>query len=232
MIFRGWQKNSLNEWPGKICSVVWVSGCNFRCPFCYNPDLVLHPEKLPKIEESEVIDYLKENKDMLDGVAITGGEPLIQNKEELVGFIKKVKELGLQFAVETNGTNPEMIEFLIKNQLVDYFAMDVKAPLEQEKYNQLTGVQVDLKKIKKSIKIIIDADVDSEFRTTVVPGLLNQEDILKITDYIKEGKGYYLQKFQPKETVGDVPKVEVYSDEWFEELKSKVAKKINIKLRT
>jgi pyruvate formate lyase activating enzyme len=208
-----------------------VGGCNFRCPFCYNPDLVLNSEKLPVFDSKEILSYLKENQALLDGVTITGGEPLIQKKEVLIDFIKKVKELNLGVAIETNGTNPEMIEFLITHKLVDYLAMDVKAPLEQEKYNQLTGVQVDLKKIKKSIKIIKEAKIDSEFRTTVVPGLLNQEDILKITDYIKEGKGYYLQKFQSKETVGDVPKAEVYSDEWFEELKSKVAKKINIKLR-
>jgi len=232
MIFRGWQKISLNEWPGKVCSVVWVSGCNFCCPFCYNPDLVLRPEKLPKFLEEEVLMYLSKNKNLIDGVAITGGEPLIQKKEDLVAFIKKIKKLGLQFAVETNGTNPEMIEFLIKNKLVDYIAMDIKAPLLQEKYNQLTGVKVDLKKIKKSIKIIIDSSINSEFRTTVVPGLLKEDDILEIVKEVRKGQSYFLQKFQPKETVGIIPETKAYSAEWFKNLEKRIQKKINIKLRT
>jgi len=231
MIFRGWEKVSLNEWPGKICSVVWVSGCNFRCPFCYNPDLVLNYKNLPKISQKEVLGYLEREKDMFDGVAITGGEPLLQKKDELINFIKKIKKLGFQFAVETNGTNPEMIGFLIKKKLIDYIAMDVKAPLNQEKYDKLTGVNVDLKNIKKSIKIIISSDIESEFRTTIVPGFLNKNDILEIIKDIQGAKSYYLQKFQLKKTIGQIPKVEGYSNEWFIELKEKIEKKVNIKLR-
>jgi pyruvate formate lyase activating enzyme len=231
MIFRGWQKNSFNEWPGKICSVVWVEGCNFRCPFCYNPDLVLHPEKLPSFSSEEVLTYLKENQALLDGVAITGGEPLIQKKQDLIDFIKKVKALNLGVAIETNGSNPSMIEFLIIHQLVDYLAMDVKAPLEREKYNQLTGIKTDLKKIKKSIKIIKQAEIDSEFRTTVIPGLLNRQDILVIAQYLSGAKSYYLQKFQSSETVGQVPLAKAYSDQWFKDLSLEIKEKINIKLR-
>ncbi len=231
MVFRGWQKTSLNEWPGKVCSIVFIQGCNFRCPFCYNYDLVLNPEKLPLIKEKEILDYCKKNKDLLDGVMITGGEPLINKKKDLIKFIKKVKKLGLKVGIETNGTNPKMIKYLIVNNLVDYLAMDIKAPLTQRKYAQLTGVKVDLKKIKKSIKIIIDSNIDSEFRTTVVPGLLNEDDILKIVQEIKGGKKYYLQQFQKGETLGHLPKIDVYSQKWFKEVKEKVKDLIDIELR-
>ncbi|MBU4369744.1 MAG: radical SAM protein [Nanoarchaeota archaeon] len=253
MVFRGWQKTSLNEWPGKVCSVVFLQSCNFRCSFCYNYDLVLNPKKLPLIKEKQVLNYCKKNKDLLDGVMITGGEPLkIKNqksilrlrsglmvskvepskiKNNLLEFIKKVKKLGLKVGVETNGSNPEMIDFLIKNKLVDYLAMDVKAPLIQEKYNQMTGVKVDLKKIKKSIRIIINSNIESEFRTTVIPGLLNEDDILKIAKEIKGGKKYYLQQFQKGETLGQLPKIDVYSQKWFKEIKEKIKNLIDIELR-
>ncbi len=231
MVFRGWQKTSLNEWPGKVCSVVFLQGCNFRCPFCYNYDLVLNPEKLPLIKEKQILDYCKKNKDLLDGVMITGGEPLIQKKEDLIRFIKKVKGLGLRVGIETNGTNPRMTEFLIANDLVDYLAMDVKAPLIQEKYNQITGAKVDLKKIRKSIIIIIDSNIESEFRTTVIPGLLNEDDILKIVQEIKGGKKYCLQQFQKGETLGQLPKIDVYSQKWFKGIKEKIKNLIDIELR-
>ena len=231
MVFRGWQKTSLNEWPGKVCSVVFLQGCNFRCPFCYNYNLVLNPEKLPLIKEKRILDYCKKNKDLLDGVMITGGEPLIQKKEDLIRFIKKVKGLGLRVGIETNGTNPKMIEFLIANDLVDYLAMDVKAPLIQERYNQTTGAKVDLKKIRKSIRIIIDSNIESEFRTTVIPGLLNEDDILKITQEIKGGKKYCLQQFQKGETLGRLPKIDVYSQKWFKDIKEKIKNLIDIELR-
>lgn len=231
MVFRGWQKTSLNEWPGKVCSVVFLQGCNFRCPFCYNYDLVLNPEKLPLVKEKQVLDYCKKNKDLLDGVMITGGEPLIKKKKDLIRFIKKVKALGLRVGIETNGTNPKMIQFLIANDLVDYLAMDIKAPLIQEKYNQITGTKVDLKKIRKSIKIIIDSNIESEFRTTVVPGLLNEDDILKIVQEIKGGKKYYLQQFQKGETLGQLPKIDIYSQKWFKEIKEKIKNLIDIELR-
>ncbi|MBL7141967.1 anaerobic ribonucleoside-triphosphate reductase activating protein [Patescibacteria group bacterium] len=231
MVFKGWQKTSLNEWPGKVCSVVWTSGCNFCCPFCYNYDLVLNPEKLPLIKEKQILDYCKKNKDLLDGIMITGGEPLINKKEDLIRFIKKAKKLGLKIGIETNGTNPKMIQFLIVNDLVDYLAMDIKAPLIQERYDQITGGKVDLKNIKKSVKIIIDSEIDSEFRTTVVPGLLNQDDILKITQDIKGAKKYYLQQFQPGNTLGKVPKLRPYSQEWFKKTARKIKDLTNIELR-
>ncbi|MDD4996182.1 MAG: anaerobic ribonucleoside-triphosphate reductase activating protein [Patescibacteria group bacterium] len=242
MIFRGWQKISLNEWPGKVCSVIFVGGCNFRCPFCYNRDLVLNPEKLPLIKEKEILNYCQKNKDLLDGIMITGGEPLkdqspeTKNKKgagDLVDFIKKIKKIGLMIGVETNGTNPKMIAYLIKNKLIHYLAVDIKAPLKIKKYNQLTGVLIDLDNIKESIKIIINSKIDYEFRTTVVPGLLNEKDILEIIKSIRGAKKYYLQKFQPQKTIRKIQIKNDYRQDWFEKILKNLRKntKIDVKLR-
>jgi pyruvate formate lyase activating enzyme len=265
MLFKGWQKTSLNEWPGKVCSVVFISGCNFRCPFCYNKDLVLFPDKLPNIKSKDVLNYCFKNKDLIDGVMITGGEPL-QNKklnikykkrntknklakhessdgaekleDDLVEFIKQVRKINLKVGLETNGSNPEMLEYLVKNKLIDYVAMDIKAPLNQGKYNQLTGIKIDLQKIKKSIKIIKNlpsASWRSEFRTTVIPGWHSQKDLIEIAEELKGLKGcYYLQKFiKSGETLGVTPKAEQYSDDWFRQTEqeiNKIIKKINLRI--
>jgi len=135
--------------------------------------------------------------------------------------------------VETNGTNPEMVAYLIKNKLVDYLAMDIKAPLEKERYGQLTGVAADLEKIKESIRIIIDSKIDHEFRTTVVPGLLDKKDILGIIRSIRGARKYYLQKFQPGETVGDVSVKNDYGRDWFKAVLKDLRENtsINIELR-
>jgi len=231
MIFYGWQKESLIEWPGKICSVVFVGGCNFRCPFCHNPDLISSSPQLPEIKESEVLDYCLRNKDLLDGLALTGGEPLISKKEDLVSFIQKVQKIGLLIEIETNGSNPDMIAYLLAKKLVDYIAMDIKAPLDTKKYNEVSGVKVNLNNIKKSINIIIDSGIDYEFRTTVIPGLLNDDDILKICTQIKGASKYYLQQFRP-ENVFDckLKEVKPYPQEWFVQMAKKI-NGLNIEIR-
>ncbi|MDD3102222.1 MAG: anaerobic ribonucleoside-triphosphate reductase activating protein [Patescibacteria group bacterium] len=225
MIFKGWRKESFIEWPGKITTVVFVGGCNFCCPFCYNRTLVLHPQELPDIDEKEVLQYLEENKKMIEGVVITGGEPLtsFNLKSPLIEFIKKVKELELVVGIETNGTNPAAIEYLIKNKLIDYIAMDIKAPLESKKYQQLSQKSVNLGNIKKSIKMIIASKLDYEFRTTVVPGLLNQDDILKIAKQIKGAKKYALNQFNPKDVIDKkTGLIKPYSKKWFNETAKKI----------
>jgi pyruvate formate lyase activating enzyme len=209
MFFYGWQKTSLIEWPNKISTVLFVGGCNFRCPFCYNRDLVLNYFKLPKISERKILDFLKSRKGLLDGVMITGGEPLAfidRSKKDLFDFIKKVKKIGFEVGIETNGSNPEVLEELINEKLIDYVAMDVKAPLkfnsfkEISKYEELAGVKVDLEKIKRSIDLIKNSGLEYEFRTTVAP-LLSEEDILEIAKELKGVKKYVLQVFQPVETL-------------------------------
>ena len=233
MIFYGWQKESFIEWPGKICSVIFVGGCNFRCPFCHNPDLIPLIPKLPKIEEEEILRHCLRNKDLLDALAITGGEPLMGKKEDLINFIQKIKKIGLLIEIETNGSNPDMIAYLLKKKLVDYIAMDIKAPLDAKRYSEVSGVKVNLSNIKKSIKIITGSNIDYEFRTTVIPCFLNDDDILKISNQIKGATKYYLQQFNPENTFNpNLKSVKPYPQQWFRDISKKILKiNKNLELR-
>ncbi|MCX6665574.1 MAG: anaerobic ribonucleoside-triphosphate reductase activating protein [Euryarchaeota archaeon] len=187
----GFQKTSLLDYPGCISAIVWTVGCNFRCPFCYNKHLVLGTkEKL--FSEDEVFSFLSNRKGLLDGVVISGGEPLLQ--ADIIDFIQKVKALGYLVKVDTNGTNPDKLKELFKKKLLDYVAMDVKAP--KGKYPQLTGVKPDVDVIEQSITLIKDKAPMYEFRTTVVPELLKKEDVVEIAKWIKGAKRYYLQQFK------------------------------------
>jgi len=221
MIFYGLEKSSLIEWPGKVSAVLFVGGCNFRCQFCYNRDLVLNYFKLPKISEEKILRFLKSRKELIDGVMITGGETLAfdekpkipnsKSQNSLIDFIKKVKKMGFGVGIETNGSNPDALQKLIEEKLIDFVAMDVKAPLglksqvpnpkfQIPKYEELTGVKVDLEKIKRSIELIKNSGLDYEFRTTVAP-LLSEEDILEIANELKGVKKFVLQVFRPVDTL-------------------------------
>ena len=213
-MIKGFQKLSLIEYPGKIVAIVFVGKCNFRCPFCYNMDLVKNYKKLPDIPEKEIIDFMSKRRGLLDGIAITGGEPTIQ--KGLSAFIEKIKDMGFLAMIETNGSNPKILKQLIKRKLVDYIAMDIKAPLEN--YDKATGVKVNKKKIQESIDIIRNSEVDYEFRTTVVPKLFNKKDALAIGKWLKGSKHYYLQQFRPERTLDkSFEKVKAYSPEKLKE---------------
>jgi pyruvate formate lyase activating enzyme len=190
MKFGGIQKTSLLDYPDTISAIIWTVGCNFNCPFCYNPQLVNGTVDL--ITEDEIFSFLKKRKGLLEGLSISGGEPLLQN--DIVDFTKKVKKLGYLVKIDTNGTFPDRLKELIEKKLVDYVAMDVKAP--KKKYNQLTGVKTDIKNIEESIDIIKKTAPDYEFKTTFVPELLTKEDIVKIAQWLKGSKKYYLQQFK------------------------------------
>ncbi len=197
MEFKGFQKVSLLDYPGKIVAIVFVGGCNFRCGFCYNRDLVLNHQTLPSISEEEVLEYLEKNKDWLDGLEITGGEPTIH--PDLPSFLEKVKKLGYSVKLDTNGSNPKMLVELLEKHLVDYVAMDVKAPLVEDKYQAVVGIHVNgaLGDVEKSIELLRGSNgLDYEFRTTVVPGLTSKDDIALITQQIKNAKKYFLQQFK------------------------------------
>jgi pyruvate formate lyase activating enzyme len=203
MKFRGWQKTSLIEYPGKISTVLFTGSCNFRCPFCYNRELVLHPRKLPSIGEPEVMGYLRENRHLYHAVMVTGGEPTLHKGLPL--FLAKVSKLGLLAGLETNGTDPVMLNKLIKGKLVDFVAMDIKAPLVWERYRRAAGIS-DRKlfeKVKRSVRMLLGSGLDHEFRTTVVPGIHTEEDIIKISNEIKGARRYVLQQFLPKNTIDE-----------------------------
>lgn len=191
---KGLQKTSLIDYAPYTSCVVFLGGCSFRCPFCQNPDLVLSPEKLETIKQDDLFEFLRKRKKWLDGVCITGGEPTIH--EELPEFIKKIKELGYTVKLDTNGHDPAILKELIDKKLIDYAAMDIKNSLQ--KYNESSGVKVDIEKIKESADIIRNSGIDYEFRMTLVPKLHEKDDLEKIGRWLKGAKRFFLQQFSNK----------------------------------
>lgn len=275
----GIQKSTLIDYPGKMACTVFLIGCNFRCPFCYSSELVL-PEKIklqPKISAKDFFDFLKERKGLLDGVVICGGEPTMN--EDLPDFIKKIKKLGYLIKLDTNGSNPEMLRELIEggmrtlakrdslssltslplrgNSLIDYVAMDIKAPLgvkiqkskteplfmeakakkrisfpspsKSQKYDVAAKVKVDLDKIKKSIEIIKNSGLGYEFRTTVVPTIHIKEDIIEIARELSPAQKYYLQNFKPEKTIDPkFERIKPYSKNFLREIKKEISRFFDI----
>ncbi len=200
MIFGGFQQLSLIDYPGKICAIAFTIGCNFRCAFCHNKELVL-PEliaKQPIITEDDILTFLKTRIGKLEALCITGGEPSLY--DDLDKFLQKIKQLGLLIKLDTNGTNPTILSKILDAKLVDYIAMDIKAPLTTQDYNKITGVQVNLDNIKKSIELIKTKLSDYEFRTTIEPSL-REQDILQIAKYLAPAKKYFLQEFRTGNTL-------------------------------
>ncbi|MFH1894329.1 MAG: anaerobic ribonucleoside-triphosphate reductase activating protein [Patescibacteria group bacterium] len=199
MIIGGLQELTLIDYPGRLAATVFLCGCNFRCPWCYSSEIVL-PEKIkvqPEFSEKEFFEFLKQRKNLIEGVVLCGGEPTMS--KDLTPLIKKIKKEGFFVKLDTNGTNPKMLKELIDKKLVDYVAMDLKAP--KEKYNNVSGVKVDIKKIQKSIDILKEGKVDYELRTTVIPGFHKKEDLLSMAKWISGAKKYYLQNFLPEKTL-------------------------------
>jgi len=207
MEIKGFINLSLVDWDGKISSVVFLGGCNLRCPFCYNVSLVLHPEKLPTILFEQIENHLKKRKGWIDGIVITGGEPTIHN--DLPDLCQKIKKLGFLVKVDTNGTNPTMIKELMNGKLVDYIAMDIKAPPTISKHSRACGVNTEnlLEKIEKTIDLLLEDKIEYEFRTTLIPSLHDEQDIEEICQRIKGCRKYVIQKYKGDvETIG--PKFE------------------------
>jgi pyruvate formate lyase activating enzyme len=186
----GFQKTSLLDYPEKLSAIIWTMGCNYHCPFCYNVSLV--NQSVTPIDEQEILSFLKQRTKQLEGVVITGGEPLLQ--EDILKFTKKIKDMGFLVKLDTNGSAPEVLSELLDKQLVDYVAMDIKAP--QEKYPELTGIITDITAVQQSIDLLINSDVDYEFRTTIIPEALNKGDIVSIAQWIEGAKMYCLQQFK------------------------------------
>ncbi|MBN2854039.1 anaerobic ribonucleoside-triphosphate reductase activating protein [Patescibacteria group bacterium] len=200
MIIGGLEKLSLLDYPNHLAAIIFTSGCNFRCHYCYNPMLVLpqkvkdvkNKEDLSLISSEDLLLFLKERFGRLEGVVITGGEPTLH--PDLPDFIRKIKKIGYLVKLDTNGTNPEMLEKLLKAKLVDYLAMDIKS--DALNYEKAVGVKVDFKKLEKSVKIIMASGLPYEFRTTMVPGLVDKEIFLAMGNFIKGAKKWYLQNFK------------------------------------
>jgi len=207
MKFKALQKLSVIDYPGKLCVIAFTGGCNFRCSYCHNPELVIGYEKLPDIDEKEILSLMEKRRGFIDGISITGGEPTLH--KELPEFISRIKEAGFLVKLDTNGTNPDMLIKIINN--LDYVAMDIKAT--PSKYKEVTGVDVDISSIDKSIEIIMNSGVDYEFRTTVFPEFFNKEDAKQIGEWLKAAKRYVLQRPRVIKTLsGNFKDAKLYSD--------------------
>lgn len=225
------QKMSLLDYPGRVSAVVFTSGCNFRCPFCHNPELVMplseyKKENFPLASpykggkeseinqsseeskeqssdenngEKEFFEFLKGRKNFLDGVCVTGGEPLLQ--PDMEDFIKRIRGMGFSIKLDTNGLLFEKLKNIVEKGLIDFVAMDIKSSMD--KYNLATGVHVDMEQIKNSINFIMQSGIDYEFRTTVLANLHKKEDIVNIAKFIKGAKNYALQKFEVRDKILD-----------------------------
>jgi pyruvate formate lyase activating enzyme len=217
----GLQRFSLIDYPGKICAIVFTQGCNFRCPYCHNPELA-NPEYYESlIPEEEIFSFLERRKGKLDAVSITGGEPTEQS--DLLEFISRVKTMDYLVKIDTNGSHPEILESLIEKHFIDYVAMDVKAP--PDKYRKISRSKIDPAVIKESIKLIRNSQVPYEFRTTIVKSQLDDNDIVNIAKMIKGADCYVLQKFVPSKVMDPrFLKKGTYSDEEFARIKKKIVK--------
>ncbi len=195
MLIGGFQKLTLIDYPGKVATVVFTIGCNFRCPFCHNPDLIKPtPEMIAIGKENEKIffDFLKKRKGLLDGVCVTGGEPTVQ--PDLIPFLERIRKMGFLIKLDSNGLRPEVLKEILHRKLADFIAMDIKhAP---NKYALAMGADIDMEKIKESVECIKKSGLDYEFRTTVVPGIHTEEDFEAIGKWIRGTKHYYLQPFR------------------------------------
>lgn len=200
MIIGGLEKLTLLDYPDHLAAIIFTSGCNFRCHFCYNPDLVIQKKSNEQgekegssiINNEDLLLFLKERFGRLEAVVISGGEPTLH--PDLPEFIKKIKDIGYLVKLDTNGTNPEMLQLLIDHSLIDYVAMDIKAGPND--YEDVVGVKLDFKNIEKSVKIIMACNLPYEFRTTLVPGLVDESKFLAMASVIKGSKKWYLQNFK------------------------------------
>ncbi|MBR4635862.1 MAG: anaerobic ribonucleoside-triphosphate reductase activating protein [Clostridia bacterium] len=192
MIIKGLQKLTLLDYPGKVACTVFTGWCNFRCPFCQNSELVISPALNRTIPDREIFDYLNKRSGMLDGICITGGEPLVQ--EDLIQFIEKCKQLGYLVKLDTNGYLSDKLAEILYLGIVDYVAMDIKAA--PENYPRLTGVaDLDIKPILESVNLLKECGLPHEFRTTVVGDMHTADDFVKIADWLEGEEKYFLQKF-------------------------------------
>lgn len=189
MKINGLLKLTLLDFPGKTACTVFFGGCNFRCPFCHNAGLVRGEGE--NISEEEFFKFLRKREGILDGVAITGGEPLLQ--KDIVEFIRKIKEMDYQVKLDTNGSFPEKLKALVKEGLIDYVAMDIKS--SPEGYSRAAGCKIDMEKIRESVDFLFSGAIDYEFRTTVAKGAVLPEDMEGIGELIGGAKRYFLQGF-------------------------------------
>jgi anaerobic ribonucleoside-triphosphate reductase activating protein len=216
-------KTSLVDYPGKVACSIFTIGCNFRCGYCHNPELVVPDKYILALSSDDVLEYLKTRIGLLDGVAISGGEPTLH--KDLPIFIKSIKDMGFLVKLDSNGSNPDMLEELLTDKLVDFIAMDVKGPLR--KYEEIMGWQIDPKTIERSVGLIKNSGLPHEFRTTIVKSQLEVTDFVEIGELVKGAKQFALQHFKAIDEMVDTDgfRNEVsFSDEEFDQAQTIMSK--------
>ena len=223
MFIAGMQKLTLLDFPGVVACTLFTAGCNFRCPWCHNAGLVLPEENPDLLEGDEVLSFLEKRKGVLDGVCVTGGEPLLQ--AELPEFLRRVKDLGYRVKLDTNGSFPERLEALVREKLVDRVAMDIKNG--PSRYAETAGLRnLDLSAVTASKDFLLSDPVDYEFRTTVVRGLHTAESLLEAADWIAGTKQWFLQQFKDSGNLIHGEGLSAFTDGEMQALLETVQKKI------
>lgn len=225
MRIAGFQKLTLLDYPGKVACILFTQGCNFKCPYCQNSGLICNKNE-QLINEEEIFSYLNKRKGVIDGVVISGGEPTVQS--DLESFIKKTKDLGFLVKLDTNGSNPDLIEKLINNGLIDYIAMDIKNVLPL--YIDVSFVKANIDKLKRSIEIIKKSSIDHEFRTTIIKNIHDIDKLNQICSYV-DGDKMFLQNFEQSENVLGKNLESFSKDELIEISKIMKGKYPNVKVR-
>ncbi|MDP1809482.1 MAG: anaerobic ribonucleoside-triphosphate reductase activating protein [Actinomycetota bacterium] len=220
---------SMVDWEGKLAAIIFLSGCNLRCAYCHNPELITK-NHVASISWGKIVDQLSEKKGWIDGVVITGGEPTIN--EDLEMMIVALRHLGLPVKLDTNGTRPEVVKELIGKDLIEFLAVDIKAAFAG--YDAVTRVKGQTDKVKKTIEYVLSSDIDHEFRTTVVPGFIDAKDVLEIAAYLaaRGAKRYFLQQFNPKIVLEpSVEKIKPFPPAYLAELAAQCDKYLPTKAR-
>lgn len=199
MEIHGFTKTTLLDYPGHVACTVFTAGCNFRCPFCHNGDLVIHPEIYPIIDESEIFSHISKRHNVLSGVCISGGEPTLQ--PDLPDFLARIRDTGLLIKLDTNGYNPDILNKIIQDNLVDYVAMDIKSSLTN--YHRAVGFSIDTDRIATSVDILNNSNIQYEFRTTCVKGIHETGDFEEIAHWLPNDCMYFLQSFKENDSVFD-----------------------------
>ena len=216
-LIKGFNPSTMIDWEGHVACIIYMPGCNFRCPFCHSSRLALAPDSIENIPFENIRIHLQQQKRWIDGVVIQGGEPTIC--AWLPDMLRELKAMGLKVKLDTNGYEPEVLKQLIEGKLVDYIALDIKTALDPERYRQAAGVEVDIERVRRSIAIVKDLMPDYEFRTTIVPDMIQREDIIAIAKLIAPCRRYVIQQFAPEDTLaGQWKGTEPYSAEVLAEL--------------
>ncbi len=229
---KGFIETSFSDWPGKVVAVLFLPSCNFRCLYCHNHDLILRPERYPNFPLGKILESLRERKGWIDGVCLTGGEPtlhswlpsLIRDLRSAAGLTPSGVSLGIK--LDTNGTRPEILQDLIGAGLLDYVAMDLKGPLQLNRYAAITGIPLDgegLARIAESVQILLAGTVDHEFRTTLVPTLIEEEEVYALAHRVRGARRYTLQRFNPKEALDErLRSVRPFDEQTFRRMQGRV----------